>query len=109
MRKRTLKSKSAHQNSCFVQEDGLIRNIYQGDQSTSTVEQVEEQLLPLISRLRSQGKQVLILTDISKVGRIPLSARTRGLQLLKSLDFDKVAIYGPSRLQKTLVNLIILS
>lgn len=104
----TNNSKSAR-NSNFIGPDGLIYNIYNGDQSATTVDTVGEELMELTKQLRQKKSRVLILSDINKLGKVPLGARTHGLALMRSLDFDKVAITGPSWVAGEFVNLIILA
>lgn len=93
-------------NHNFIGADGLIHNIYVGNQNGASLFEVEKELTELASELRHQGLKVLVFTDVLKIGKINLSARLAGVQIMKSIDFDKVAIYGPSHLEKTVVNVI---
>jgi hypothetical protein len=106
MQGRTISSGSA-KNHNFIGQDGLIHNIYIGDQTGSAVAQVKEELTDLSARLRAKGSRVKILADITRLGHVPLKARTAGLELMRTLDFDRVAIIGSTWVAGGFVNLII--
>lgn len=93
----------------YLGKDGFIHNIYQGDQNASTVKKVWGQLDQLTKKVRAKGKRVLILTDLTKLGKTPLSARTAGLDLMRKLDFDKAAVFGGSTFNQLLVNTIVIA
>lgn len=103
------KGSGSAQNHSYISTDSLIHNIYIGNQNATTVILVGEVLNKLIKQLRSQDRSVLIFSDISKLGKTPLSARRTGLEIMRGLDFDKAAIYGPSSFEKNLVNMIVIA
>jgi hypothetical protein len=96
-------------NHNFIGKDGLIHNIYINDQNAATVSEVEKELIILSKKLRDQQKPVLILTEMTHVGKISLSARTKGLSVIRNLDFDKVALLGKSNLEKEIVSSVIIA
>jgi len=93
-------------NKNFIGEDGFIHNVYEGDQSAQTLTQVEEELPKLTRKLRQDGKKVLVLSDISNLGRISLPGRIMGARIIKNLDYDKAAIFGPSHLERSVIEVI---
>jgi hypothetical protein len=97
------------QNENYLGQDGLIHNIYYGDQSVASVKQVDKELHKLVKTQRQNGVPVLIFSDISKLGKVSLKVRLLGADIVKNLDFDKAAIYGPSKVLEELVNFVILA
>lgn len=93
-------------NKNFIGSDGIIHNVYDGDQSAETLNQLAEEMPKLTRQLRRQSKKVLILTDITKLGRISLPGRVLGVKIIKNTDFDKVAIFGPSFMEKTIFEVV---
>lgn len=81
-------------NRNFLAEDGVIHNVFIGDQNAETVKKTGSELEKLGNKVRGSGGRVLILTDLSKIGKVSLSARVAGLELMKNLDFHKAAIFG---------------
>ncbi|MBI3486317.1 STAS/SEC14 domain-containing protein [Candidatus Daviesbacteria bacterium] len=96
-------------NSVFLGEDSFIYNLYFGDQNSQTVAECSEQIDKLAKELRKQHKKVLIIVDLTKMGKTHSSARKVGLEVLKNLDFDKLAIFGTDLYTKYLVNLVVLA
>lgn len=96
-------------NVNYVDKECLIHNIYIGDQTASTSKEQFSQLQKLINSLRSKNKKVLILTDLRRLGKTSLQTRKIGINIMRDLDCDKVAMFGESLLIRSLVNLMLLS
>lgn len=96
-------------NQCYLGTDGIINCIWQGDQSTKSVLKIGKDLQPFIAQIRESGKEVFILCDITRLGKIPLAARITGGNMIRELDFDRCAIYGNYFLLKGLVEAVILA
>lgn len=101
--------KNTQKNSNFIGEDGLVHNIYFGDQTVSTLKKGYDELTIITNKLKAEGKPILVLTDITKLGSINLQARTFAVKFIKEVDFDKVAIFGNIRVAEHVVNFIILA
>lgn len=95
------------ENHNFLGKVGFVYNIYIGDQDSKTIKRTWKELEGLSKKLRTQKKKVLILTDLTKIGRITLSARRKGLELVRSLDFDKVAMVGDDHLERHVVRIMV--
>lgn len=94
-------------NRHFIGEEDLIYLDLIGDQNGNTVKKIGEDIAALAQIQRAKGKQILILTSISKVGKTPLSSRTAGLETIKKMDFDKAAIWGSSIVAQEVANFVI--
>lgn len=94
-------------NKNYLGKDGFIYNVYEGDQSISRLKKAKAELLVLVAIVRKKHKPVLILTDIRNLGKVNLSARTFAVEFVKTVDFDKVAIFGNPLAVAHLVNFII--
>lgn len=97
------------QNRNFLGKEGLVYNIYNGNQTGATVKEVGAQLKVISLNLRKDNKRVLLLTDLRNIGKVNLSARIMGVQVIKDLDFDKAAIFGSDFLNEQFVNHVILA
>lgn len=96
-------------NRNYIGEDGFIHSIWVGDLNASVVERMGKELAGLVEEVRKKGKPVLILDDISKIGKVPLSARQAGFKVIKELDYDKCAIFGNYPLLAGLVKAVVLA
>ena len=94
-------------NCNFLGKDGLIRNIYVGDQTVASLETAECELRAIISKLRSKGMKVLVLTDITKIGSMPTKVRQKGLEIVRNLDYDKVALFGNNNASTQVAKIVI--
>lgn len=93
----------------YIGSDGFIHNIYSGHQTLATLKAATRELTDLTAKLRSEGKPVLVLTDITNLTGLNLAARRYAVEMVKQIDFDKVAVFGNDSLLKTLVNFIVLA
>lgn len=94
-------------NRVFRGKDGIIYNLYLGDQTGQTVKNTGDDVNLLLKRLKRQGKKILILADISQIGNISLPARQVGLGLIQELEYDKLAIYGADFMTGSIVKVIV--
>lgn len=90
----------------YIGKDGLIHNIYYGDQNSQSLKKSSTELRKLAGILRKKKIKVLILADVSRIKKVNLGAKKTGLELMRSLDFDKAAIFGDYIKFKSLVNII---
>jgi len=98
-----------YQNRNFIGKDGLVHSLFIGDQNATTVKKTQNDLDTLVNKLNNLKKPILILADITKIGKVPLSARASGLVLMRDLSFDRCAIFGNYYLFKAIVDTIVLA
>ncbi|MBI3283103.1 STAS/SEC14 domain-containing protein [Candidatus Curtissbacteria bacterium] len=94
-------------NQVFLDQDGFIHNIYQGDQTRESVEAVVNKNNQLVAKLRQQNRPVLVLADLTQLGQSSLGSRQASAEALKNEDFDKVALFGANIFMKHVGNFII--
>lgn len=95
-------------NLNYLGSDGLIRNIYRGNQNAATVKKAYNDLSEIAKKLRAKGKKVLILADTRNLGHVSFSARREGIEVMRKLDYDKAAIIGDVFLYNNLVKIMVM-
>lgn len=93
-------------NSIYL-KDGYIYSVYEGYQTQETVSTGISETEKLVHVLRQEGKPVHILIDLTNLGKTHSAARKLGVEGLRRLDFDKIALFGNSIFTKHLLNFII--
>lgn len=91
----------------FSNPAGFIEQSYRGYQTAASVEKSIAALEHCAAEIRRQKQPVLVLIDITKLRRTTLAARRAGLSGIKTVAFDKAAMYGPMWTQN-LVNTLAL-
>lgn len=94
-------------NIAYVMDNGLIYKAYIGDQNGDTIRKLWKTMDKLVKELREKKKPVLILVDLSKLGKTHLSARKIEVEFIRSLDFDKAAIFGDTLFTRALAKVIL--
>lgn len=101
--------------SIFINPSGFIEQHFIGEQSPDSILDALESLKKCAKKLESQKKQVLILEDLSEVVRedflSPRMApvRSAAINIMKSINFKKAAIYGSLPLQVIVNTLALIS
>jgi hypothetical protein len=95
------------ENSVLFGEDAIIYVTYQGDQNYEIVSKINNDIDKAIKNLREQHKPVLIHVDLTKLGKTTSDARKIGLTLMKTMDFDRVALVGRDTYTKYITNFMI--
>lgn len=91
----------------FLNEDGFLEQVYIGDQTGEGVDRAIAIATNIIEQLQKDGKPVLIIVDSSKLGKLSTPTRKSSVEALRSIYYDKVAIFGANAFSKAMVNLII--
>jgi UDP-N-acetylmuramyl pentapeptide synthase len=94
-------------NKVFLNKNEYIEIIYEGDQTSETVNNVVDETLKIISILKKQNKPVKIINDLSKLGGSSMGARKTSAETLEKVKYDKVALFGANLFMKYLAILII--
>jgi hypothetical protein len=94
-------------NTNFIGNDNILYNIYVGNQSLKQLQSACNEIAELIQQLKKRNKKVLVLTDITKLESVNLKARLYAIEFVRSMDFDKVAIYGNNSLAQQMIKIII--
>ncbi len=75
-----------------MDEAGVIRIVYHGNQTKTSLAQVIGRGLVLAGKLVEQDKPVIVLADIRDMGEHTVAARMTGLRARTVLPFWKMAI-----------------
>lgn len=94
-------------NRVFINKHGLIEIKVRGDQTIASVQDMGNEAMSLARRARKQKKPALILDNLLEIGDVPVEARHRVAELVKSSDYDKLAMLGSGVLIKLGANLIL--
>jgi hypothetical protein len=81
-------------NKVFINTDGVVEIHVIGAQTVESVQAMGEQALKLSLQQREAGKPALILDNLLQMGNVPPEARKTVVDLVKSTDYDKLAMLG---------------
>jgi hypothetical protein len=95
-------------NKVFINEDSLVEIQVIGDQTVESVKAMGEQALQLSLKQRAAGKRALILDNLLQMGsHVPPEARKTVVELIKSYDYDKLAMLGKGGVLRFGANLML--
>ena len=94
-------------NRVFINDQGIIEIRVRGDQTVESVQIMGDQTIALAEQQRAAGKRALLLDNLLGMGSVPAEARKRVVDLVKSNDYDKLAMLGSDPLLKLGANLLI--
>lgn len=100
---------SASKNHIFMDENNLIWVIWSGDQDKHDVVEVVRQVTLFMDMLSAAGREIKIITDLSKIGKPTLNARIMGAPAIAKLPYRKLALFGANPYIKHMVNLMIMA
>lgn len=98
-----------NKNHYFLDEEGVICIYYIGDQTAESIKKLNIQVNKLIQKLKSEKQKVLVLADITEMGDVSLGGRKTGIELLRKIEYDKLAVYGKRFVDKYLVDIIVMA
>lgn len=81
-------------NKIFLNPEGYIEIVLVGDQTAQSFERVYQEAEPIIEQLKTQGKPLYALFDLSKQTGFSLSSDKAALELLEEVDYDRIAMYS---------------
>lgn len=98
-------------NQVTLDPAGYIRQTYTGDQDVTTISDTIKKTMDIIRRWQAQqpGAPLNFLIDMSNIGSQDLSARRAGSKALKSLPYNKIALFGLNTFLRHVANLVIIS
>jgi UDP-N-acetylmuramyl pentapeptide synthase len=94
-------------NRVFINEQGLIEIIVDGDQTVESVQAMADEALRMSLEQRNAGKRALILDNLLHMGNVPPEARRRVVELVKSMDYEKLAMVGKGTILRLGTNLML--
>jgi hypothetical protein len=96
-----------YKNKVLVNTEGIIEIHVVGDQTRSSVQAMGDEAKKLATKLRAEHKPALVLDNLLAIGAVPAEARRLVVALVKSSDYDKLAMLGSGALIKLGANLIL--
>ncbi|HSX15296.1 MAG TPA: hypothetical protein VLF40_00745 [Candidatus Saccharimonadales bacterium] len=94
-------------NRVFVNDDGIIEIQVRGNQTVASVQAMGDKTVKLAEELRAEGKRVMVLDNLLEMGIVPADARGRVVELVRSNEYDKLAMLGSDTLLRFGANLIL--
>lgn len=97
-----------HNNKVFINKDGLVEIQVIGDQTVESVQAMGAEALRLALEQRAAGKRALIFDNLLQMGQnVPPEARKVVVELIKSYDYDKLAMLGKGSVLRFGANLML--
>lgn len=93
-------------NKVFINNEGMVECQVVGDQTLESVTAMSQQIETLLAKLKTQHSPLLILDDITKIGRVPAQARQAVVQSVKTFKYDRLAMLGSNGVVRIGANLI---
>jgi UDP-N-acetylmuramyl pentapeptide synthase len=81
-------------NRVYINHDRLIEIEVVGDQTPAAIRLMGEEIRRLTTRLRAQNQPVLVLDNLKRLGVTTPECRREVAQLVRTLDYDRVAMLG---------------
>ena len=81
-------------NRVFINDQGVVEIRVVGDQTVDSVQVTGDRARELALQQREQGGPALILDNLLEMGQVPAEARKLVVELVKSSDYDKLAMLG---------------
>lgn len=78
----------------FLNEEGIVEVQVEGDQTYMTFVNLRDDAINLLNQLQQAGKPRLGLIDITKQGKFSADSNRAAMEVLESLNYDKLAIFG---------------
>lgn len=96
-----------NKSEVFVNEQGVIEIIVRGPQTIESVQYLGDEALKISRKLRTEQKPALILDNLLEMGIVPPEARKRVVELIKSTDYDRLAMVGSNPMIRFGANLML--
>lgn len=94
-------------NQVIINKHGIIEIKVRGDQTVRSVQAMGDEAVRLADGLRQRNQPALILDNLLEMGVVPVEARRRVAELVKSSTYDRLAMLGAGTLLKIGANLIL--
>ena len=89
----------------FIHPSGFVEQHYRGEQTLESVLEGMKQLERCVNKaVNEQKKAALVLADVTELTKVDLSrkmlkARKKAVELMRKMNYEKAAIYGPMPVQ----------
>lgn len=93
-------------NKVFINKNSIVECQVVGDQTLESINAMGQQITELLGELKRQQAPLLILDDLTHIGRVPSEGRKAVINLVKTLEYERLVMLGNSGLLRVGVNLI---
>jgi UDP-N-acetylmuramyl pentapeptide synthase len=94
-------------NRVFINDQGIIEIMVIGDQTVESVQAMGDKTFELAQAQRTAGTPILILDNLLEMGSVPAAARKVVVDLVKSNEYDRLAMLGKEAILRFGANLIL--
>ncbi|HSX42673.1 MAG TPA: hypothetical protein VLF59_01155 [Candidatus Saccharimonadales bacterium] len=94
-------------NRVFINDKDIIEIMVIGNQTVASIQIMGEQAISLAKRQREAGKPALLLDNLLQMGTVPAEGRKRVMELVRSSDYDRLAMFGKDTVLRLGANLIL--
>jgi hypothetical protein len=81
-------------NKVFLGDDGFMHVDWIGDQVHPDIIQISEEIRELASKIKKEGKPVLMLVNLENLGTPDVRSMTQTREEIQTFGMDKMAVYG---------------
>lgn len=96
-------------NRIFLNQDNIVEAVIEGEQTYMTFDNLTMSAQALLVQLQKEGKPRLGLIDVTNQKNFTPDTNRAAMQILESLNYDKVAIFGAKTLLTEVTKAIILA
>jgi len=94
-------------NQVLINEQGIIEIHVVGDQTVESVQAMGDRTMELARQQQAAGNRALILDNLMEMGTVPMEARKRVVDLIKSNEYDRLAMLSNDHMLRMGANLIL--
>ena len=96
-------------NRIFYNLEGYVEVQIEGEQTYMTFQNMLPDALQIVESLQEQGKKRLGLIDVSKQKSFSPDSNRAAMNILESLNYEKLAIFGAGRILTEVTKAIVLA
>ena len=94
-------------NSVSAKRKEILEIVYEGDQTYNTVNTTTTELGKVCTDYENQKRKFKILADISGLGYTNIGSRRALVEVVKNLEYEKIAFFGGNIYSRHLVDFVI--
>lgn len=94
-------------NKVYLTSEQIVEILVIGDQDVGSIEEMGRQAYALCQQQRSKGQRALILDNLLLIGAVPPEGRSKVVELIKSTEYDRLAMVGNGSLIRLGANLML--
>ncbi|HUD10301.1 MAG TPA: STAS/SEC14 domain-containing protein [Candidatus Saccharimonadales bacterium] len=96
-------------NRIFYNPQGYVEVIIEGEQTYMTFENLKVDAIDILDGLQKKGKRRLGLLDISKQKNYTPDTNKAAMEILESINYEKIAVFGAGKFLAEITKAIILA